>query len=125
APYWPHKITQGAALAPERAAERLEQLPGVRADEAPAPPEQTKKVIDKGERRTYIDWKEHRDTFTDDQRDVLLALSDGPLPVNELIERTQLAARRVLSALTLLQVGGFVAEGPGKRFTSSVLLRMD
>ena len=35
---------------------------------------------------------------------------------DELVERTGLPARRVLSALTLLQIQGYLTELPGKRF---------
>ena len=41
------------------------------------------------------------------------------------MERTQIPARRVLSALTLLQVQGYVTEEPGKRFRAQVRLKME
>ena len=47
---------------------------------------------------------------------VLVALEERPLLADDLVERTQIPARRVLSALTLLQVQGYVAEQPGRRF---------
>ena len=36
---------------------------------------------------------------------------------DELVEETQIPARRVLSALTMLQVDGAAREHPGKRFS--------
>ena len=38
----------------------------------------------------------------------------------QMLERTQIPARRVLSALTLLQLEGHVQEESGKRFTLAV-----
>ena len=73
----------------------------------------------------YIDWKDQRDKLTDDQRDLLLALEEKPLLADDLMERTQIPARRVLSALTLLQVQGYVTEEPGKRFRAQVRLKME
>lgn len=58
--------------------------------------------------------------LTDDQRDLLLALGSRKLHPDELVEQTQIPARRVLSALTLLQMRGYVKEETGKRFTALV-----
>ena len=41
---------------------------------------------------------------------------------DELVEETQIPARRVLSALTMLQVQGAVEEGPDRRFSALVEL---
>ncbi len=70
-----------------------------------------------------LDRKTARETLTDDQLTVLEALDGKTLLVDQLVEETQLPARRVASALTILQVNGYVAEGAGKRFTSSVCLK--
>ena len=45
-----------------------------------------------------------------------------PSTADELVEETQIPARRVLSALTMLQVDGAVREHPGKRFSPLVEL---
>ncbi len=100
------------ALRPERKTEPTEAKPG-------------KKVVDKSENRAYIDWKSARELFTDDQRDILLTLAQGEKLADELVELTQIPARRVLSALTVLQVRGYVEERSGKRFAALVLLRND
>lgn len=81
-----------------------------------------KKVVDKKKIRAYIDWKSARELFTDDERDILLALEQKEHLADEIIEATQIPARRVLSALTVLQVRGYVEERPGKRFAALVLL---
>ena len=49
-------------------------------------------------------------------------MGDKSCQPDELVERTQIPARRVLSALTMLQIAGCVAEKPGKRFVSTVQL---
>lgn len=91
--------------------------------EMPAAKEETeKKVVDKRPNRAYIDWKSARELFTDDERDILSALAQKDRLADEIIETTQIPARRVLSALTVLQVRGYVEEGQGKRFAALVLL---
>ena len=52
-------------------------------------------------------------------------MEEGSLRADDLVERTQIPARRVLSALTLLQVMGYVEETPEKRFRAKVRLKMD
>lgn len=84
--------------------------------------EAEKKVVDKKENRAYIDWKSARELFTDDERDILQALAEKERLTDEIIELTQIPARRVLSALTVLQVRGYVEEQIGKRFAALVLL---
>ena len=83
---------------------------------------EAKKVVDKTEIRAYIDWKSARELFTDDERDILLMLAGKDCLADEIIEATQIPARRVLSALTVLQVRGYVEERPGKRFAALALL---
>lgn len=72
-----------------------------------------------------VPWSELRDRLTDDQRDILLALEDKPRIADDLVELTQIPARRVLSALTILEVQDFVTQEPGKRFRAKVKLKME
>ena len=44
------------------------------------------------------------------------------LQVDDVIEKTQLPTRRVLSALTVLEIDGYVQQGSGKHFSLSVTL---
>lgn len=61
--------------------------------------------------------------LTDDQIALLRVLSDTePRLVDDLIEETGIPARRVLSALTLLELDGHIAQHAGKRYTSAVTL---
>ena len=62
-------------------------------------------------------------SLTDDQRDLLAALGDRPRHPDELVEQTQIPMRRVLSALTLLQLRGYIKEETGRRF--SALIRLE
>ena len=62
--------------------------------------------------------------LTDDQIALLRALSDEePALVDDLIELTQIPTRRVLSALTMLELDGYVAQSGGKRFSIQVELK--
>ena len=70
-------------------------------------------------------WEELRDKLSDDQRDILLALKDKSRIVDDLVELTQIPTRRVLSALTILEVQGYVTQEPGKRFCAQVKLKME
>ena len=127
---YPGKLGKVRPLGREAEAQRLESVsrPGKAPKEEPAAgtrQDPTEKAVDKSGQVEYIVWKEHAGELTDDQRDVLLALDGGVLSTDELIERTQIPARRVLSALTLLQVRGQVAETPEKRFQGKVRLKME
>ena len=62
--------------------------------------------------------------LTDDQTALLRALDeDVPMLVDDLIEQTDIPTRRVLSALTLLEIEGLVTQHSGKRYTRAVALR--
>ena len=85
-------------------------------------PERQKEIpVDKPSEQAYIDKR----GLTDDQIDLLLTLGEKKLLADDLIERTQIPARRVLSALTMLQVAGHVTEHPGKRFEALVRLKTE
>ena len=61
--------------------------------------------------------------LTDDQTALLRALDgDTPMLVDDLIEQTGIPTRRVLSALTLLEIEGLVTQHSGKRYTRAVTL---
>lgn len=75
-----------------------------------------------GPQKELIPLEEQKDRFTDDELELLRALAEGTGCADELVDRTQIPARRVLSALTMLQVEGAVEELPGRRFSSLVEL---
>lgn len=64
-----------------------------------------------------------REGLTDDQIALLGALEpEGPIQVDDLIESTGIPARRVSSALTMLEIDGCVRQHDGKRYTRTVAL---
>lgn len=64
----------------------------------------------------------YKSGLTDDQIALLKALSPGEKHVDDLIEETQIPTRRVLSALTVLQISGYVTQESGKHFLLNVEL---
>ena len=107
-----------------------EPLPLVEADSrlAIAVPEEkpdkaAEKVVDKEPERAYITLSDDPEAFTDDERDILLAIQKTSLTADDIVDAAQIPARRVLSALTMLQVRAMVEEKPGKRFYANVVLR--
>ena len=50
------------------------------------------------------------------------ALTGEPRLVDDLIEETGIPVRRVLSALTLLELDGHITQHTGKRYTRAVTL---
>ena len=123
---YPGKLRLGrdAALSPEVAAQRLAGAADVprhgdsrRGKEKPEKEDRDDVV--------YLRWADCKDKLTDDQRSVLLAMDGGAVQADDLVERTQIPARRVLSALTVLQIQGYVTEESGKRFRAAVKLKME
>ncbi len=61
--------------------------------------------------------------LSDDQIAILRYLEGHPdAQVDDMIDATGILTRRVLSALTVLEIDGYVAQAPGKRFTLAVKL---
>ena len=117
--YWdrfPAKLSPGEPLSPAAAAARLETA----ACPAPAPAEREEAPAAPGRER--IPAAEQRDRFTDDELALIAALGGRRRSADELVEAAQIPARRVLSALTMLQVQGAVEEGPDRRFSALVEL---
>lgn len=71
-----------------------------------------------------VDLRQEPEAFTDDEAAILRTLQTrGTLTPDDLTEATGIPARRILSALTLLQVRQLVTEETGKRFTTQVFLK--
>ena len=119
---FPARLKRREALDAEAAKQRLEgaQVREESMEKTPHNRPEMKKEVDIPSDVAYIDWKECKEKLTDDQQSVMLALQTGRGSADELVERTQLPARRVLSALTILQVQGYVREEGGKRFSLAV-----
>ena len=75
------------------------------------------KGIDKEKTRSYIDLKEVMEGLSPDEKTAAQALQDGAMHVDELVEKTQLPAGRLLAALTLLELKGIVTRLPARRFS--------
>lgn len=121
---YPNRLRGKTPLSPDTEKQRLEGI----AEAVPARPKQagkTEQDVDTTRQQKYIDWQECKTKLTDDQQAVLLALNGKTLRPDDLVELTQLPARRVLSALTLLQVEGYVTQESGKRFCAAVRLKME
>ena len=114
---FPGKVCLQPPLEEAEAKERLEGRP-----EAPAREREEARELDKSAGRAYISLSDDPEAFTDDERDILLAIRHKSLTADDISEQTQIPARRVLSALTMLQLRSLVEERPGKRFYALVIL---
>ncbi|MBO5918224.1 MAG: DNA-processing protein DprA [Oscillospiraceae bacterium] len=114
---YPVRLVRVPPLSGEEAEHRLEQT-----RTQPDTPLRQKTAVDKTKDREYSLSKRSRQGLTDDEIALLHALRGKSAQPDELVELTQIPARRVLSALTMLQIAGCVEEKPGKRFVSLVEL---
>lgn len=122
---YPGKIDLRPGLAPDTPP----IAPGVRPREIP-PKEKTQPAEPESQKAPEeavptVHWRELTPALTDDQRDVLMALKGKALVMDELIDLTQIPARRCTSAVTMLELAGFVREEPGKRFAATVHIQLD
>lgn len=135
---FPHKIKLKPGLAPDTPAiapgirprrRQAEETADAEAENAAAEDQgqgtDEEKGLDKGKEIPYIHWEKLTPALTDDQRDVLLALRERSLVLDEIIDATQIPARRCTSAVVMLQLAGFVQEEPGKRFSATVRIYTD
>lgn len=111
---YPSKLAGVSALAPAVVEARLdkprEAPPAKRRPQQSAP------------KREQISRSQQKSRFTDDELEILTAIEQAALTADEIVEKTQIPAKRVLSALTMLQVQGGVEERPGRRFYALVEL---
>lgn len=119
---FPARLRKVAPMAPDVLEQRRDDV----GKHMTRPPVQPEKEVDIQPDVEYIDWMECKNNLTEDQRTVMLVLAEGKtLHADEIVERTQLPARRVLSALTMLQLQSYVTEESGKRFRLAVRLKME
>ncbi len=76
-----------------------------------------KKEIDKTRDIVYIDLTDKLEGLPPSQRQVLSVMTRPDMHADEIIEAARLSAQETLVALTMLQVGGYVTQGVGKRYT--------
>lgn len=70
-----------------------------------------------------IDRSKEPEAVTDDEEMILACLQGKAITAEEIIEQTKLPARRVMSALTMLQLRGLISEQAGKRFHTNVIIK--
>lgn len=110
---YPHKLRQSE--------QRMQENPGYearvrRAEEAARPAQPVS-------RRPVVDLSGPHD-LTEDQAAVIRALTaEEPLLPDEVAEKTELPIRRVLSALTILEINGYAMQQGGRRFVRTVDLK--
>lgn len=100
--------------------EKLEYHPNKERKKKPETEKVSKKEVDKEESEVYIDSMKQLQGLTDTQQQIVSAMNKPSMQVDELIERTELSAAKVLSDLTLLQLMGYVEQEAGKRFTLKI-----
>lgn len=127
--YWdrfPLKLAASAPLPPQVAQARLERHPEEKREPESPPSAEASVPAPSGQDgppgREKIPRREQKARFTDDELLILSALKERPLSADQVVERTQISARYVLSALTMLQVQSAVEELPGRRFRALVEL---
>lgn len=103
---YPHKLRCARVEMPYAAISRP-------AEKQPA---EAKAAEPKPEPKVKLDVREGSTALTDDQIRIVRRLRDGEMQVDDLIEAVELPTRRVLSALTVLEIEGYVAQSGGKRF---------
>lgn len=80
----------------------------------------TKKEVDKGSGRAYIDLEGQLKDLSETQLKLVSAMRRPGIHVDDLIELSGLPAQTVLAELTVLQIRGYVVQETGKRFTLNI-----
>lgn len=117
---FPGKVTQpiqkerNAAVYMQHSDQPSEQLRVASPVLTPRPVD--KNNVDKKKSKDYIDLKKVMSGLSEDEKRIVEALQEKELHVDDLIEHCQVPAARILAALTLLEVKGYVRRLPGKRF---------
>jgi len=115
---YPFRLGGAVPMDPDTVEERLTPEEERSRETKPAP--KAREVKPEEPNRERIPREVQKERFTDDELAVLAALGAKERSADELVELTQIPTRRVLSALTMLQVQGAVEEHPGRRFSSLV-----
>ena len=124
---FPHKLSSPPPLPAEAAAARLAPQPEPRAEDEGALQEPRTEQAPSEEREGRLPLLSAADLarLGDEQRDILQLLAEHKLTADELVGRTEIPARRVNTALTILQAQGYLEELPGRRFRAAVRLDQD
>ena len=105
---YPHKLRSGRVELPRTLGYQARQEKEARAEKK------------REEQLPALDLRPGRTELTDDQIAIVRKLKEGEMQVDDLIEAVGLPTRRVLSALTVLEIEGHIAQSGGKRFSLNV-----
>ena len=107
-----HKLCRPRLMTAEEADGRLEVIPTPPPEPEPEKPAQ-------GEALPLAP-RSALEQMGEEQREIFFLLGEKPLTADEIVGRTEIPARRVNTALTILQAGGYLKELPGRRFAAAV-----
>lgn len=110
---FPHKLCRPAPMSAEEADGRLDAVP------TPPPEPQEEQEKQTGPELPVAPRSE-LEQMGEEQREIFFLLAEKPLSADDIVGRTEIPARRVNTALTLLQAGGYLKELPGRRFAAAV-----
>lgn len=113
-----HEYSGGMSLqlSENEQSEWINQPAPLVASEVYTPAASDKKAVDKQESRGYIDLRDKMEQFPADQRVIVSLLSEQSMDADDLIDRAQIPAARILASLTLLEVNGYVVRMAGRRY---------
>ena len=107
-----HKLCRPRLMTAEEADGRLDVIPT-------PPPEPEPEKPATGETLPLVP-RSALEQMGEEQREIFFLLSEKTLTADEIVGRTEIPARRVNTALTILQAGGYLKELPGRRFAAAV-----
>lgn len=113
---FPHKIRPFRAEEPRHFGPSEETAGNAAVREKPA-----KQPVPQEEQRPVLNLSGDHG-LTDDQIRIVQTLGERTMQVDDIIAETELPTRRVLSALTMLELDGVVEQSSGKRFALAVTL---
>ncbi len=109
-----HKLRHVPPLTQEESDQRLDAVPTPPPEPDPKPPGPPE------EQALPVAPHSALEQMGEEQREIFFLLSEKSLTADEIVGRTEIPARRVNTALTLLQAGGYLEELPGRRFAAAV-----
>ena len=118
---FPHKLKPFRAEEPRHFGAPPEEKPrsaGKRASRAEEPEELSAERTQEAAKPQLDLSGDHG--LTDDQIKIVRTLGERTMQVDDIIEETEIPTRRVLSALTMLELDGVVEQSSGKRFSLAV-----
>lgn len=109
-----HKLRHPRPMTQEEADQRLDAVP------TPPPEPEPRPAKPAQEEALPLVPRSGLEQMGEEQREIFFLLSEKPLSADDIVGRTEIPARRVNTALTLLQAGGYLKELPGRRFAAAV-----